>query len=333
MDALSELLRVIRLSGTELRDAELNWNGAVETGQPSAIADRLAPGAERIIPYHSVVQGACYVELKGQKPVELAAGHVIMFPHGDVHVLASTPGLRPLQITTDAVVKLTRPDSIASVRYGGEGAQTRLICGFFACDEMLSEQLVARLPKLIHCQINADSAAALLPRSVRASHTAATLGLGAVLGKLSELLFVDAIRAYVESLPQKQGWLTGLGDRYVSHGLALMYARPGARWSLEALASAVGISRTALADHFVRCTGMAPMQYLTQWRLRVAADSLAHSDRAIKFVAESAGFGSTAAFTRAFKREFGDSPAKWRRNQRFPRRAVRPGAGLANVEW
>lgn len=321
MDALSELLRVIRLSGTAFIDAELTAPWAVETPPPSAIAARLAPGAERIIPYHLVVQGACYVQLKRQKPVELAAGHVVMFPHGDVHVLASTPGLRPLQITTDAVLKLTRPDSIASVRYGGEGAQTRLICGFFACDEILSEQLVARLPKLIHCQINADSAAALLPRSVRPSHTGATLGRGAVLGKLSELLFVDAIRAHVESLPEKEGWLTGLSDRYVSHGLALMYARPEAHWSLESLARAVGISRTALADHFLRCTGMTPTQYLTQWRMRVAADSLAHSDRAIKFVAESAGFQSTPAFTRAFKREFGDSPAKWRRN--------RPSSGTA----
>jgi AraC-like DNA-binding protein len=316
LDALSELLRVIRLSGTAFIDAELTAPWAVETPPPSAIAARLAPGAGRIIPYHLVVQGACYVQLKKKKkPVELSAGHVVMFPHGDVHVLASTPGLKPLQITTDAVVKLTRADSIASTRYGGDGAQTRLICGFFACDETLSEQLVARLPKLIHCQINADSAAALLPRSVRPSNAAATLGLGAVLGKLSELLFVDAIRAHVESLPEREGWLTGLRDRYVSHGLALMYARPGASWSLETLASAVGISRTAFADHFLRCTGMAPMQYLTQWRLRVAADSLAHSDRAIKFVAESAGFGSTPAFTRAFKREFGESPAKWRRKK------------------
>ena len=156
---------------------------------------------------------------------------------------------------------------------------------------------------------------------MRPSHTGATLGRGAVLGKLSELLFVDAIRAHVESLPEKEGWLTGLSDRYVSHGLALMYARPEAHWSLESLARAVGISRTALADHFLRCTGMTPTQYLTQWRMRVAADSLAHSDRAIKFVAESAGFQSTPAFTRAFKREFGDSPAKWRRN--------RPSSGTA----
>jgi AraC-like DNA-binding protein len=320
MDALSELLRVIRLSGSAFIDADLSAPWAVETPPPSAIAARLAPGAERIIPYHLVVSGVCHVQLKGQKPAELRAGQAIMFPHGDVHVLASMPGLKALQITTDDVVRLTRPDSIARVRYGGGGARTRLICGFFACDEVLSEQLIARLPKLVHCKIDTDSAAALLPRSIRPSQTAARLGLGAVLGKLSELLFVDAIRAYVESLPQQEDWLSGLRDRYVSHGLALMYAQPGARWSLESLAKTVGISRTVLADHFVRCTGIAPMQYLSQWRLRVAADALGHTDRAIKLVAEAAGFGSTAAFTRAFKRGFGVSPAKWRRDQRKGKR-------------
>jgi AraC-like DNA-binding protein len=315
LDALSELLRVIRLGGTAFIDAELSAPWAVETPPPSALAARLASGEERVIPYHFVAEGACCAQLKGHEPLELATGHAIMFPHGDVHVLASKPGLRPLQITTEAVVKATQPNSIARICYGGEGARTRLICGFFACDELLSEQLVARLPRVIHCHISAESAAALLPQWVRPPGAAALPGLGAVLGKLSELLFVDAIRNYVESLPEKEGWLTGLKDRYVSHGLALMYAHPGARWSLASLATKVGISRTALTDHFVRCTGMAPMQYLTQWRMRIAADALANSDRAIKLVAESAGFGSTAAFTRAFNREFGASPARWRRER------------------
>ena len=315
MDALSELLRVIRLSGAAFIDAELSAPWAVETPPPSAIAARLAPGAKRIIPYHLVANGTCYVQLKGQNAVELPAGRIIMFPHGDVHVLTSTPGLKPLQITTDDVVRLTRPDSIANVRYGGGGVRTRFICGFFACDDVLSEQLVASFPKLIHCEAGADSAVALLLRSVRPSQTAVTLGQGAVIGKLSELLFVDAIREYAGSLPQQEGWLSGLTDRYVSHGLALIYARPGAAWSLESLARAVGLSRTAFAEHFVRCTGMAPMQYLSQWRLRVAADALRHTDGAIKLIAEAAGFGSTAAFTRAFRRTFGVSPARWRRIQ------------------
>ena len=122
-----------------------------------------------------------------------------MFPHGDVHVLTSAPGLSPLLITTDDVVKLTRPDSIANVRYGGGGRPTRFICGFFACDDVLSAQLIARLPKLINCEIGADSAAALLLRSLQPSKAAARPGQAAALAKLSELLFVDAIQGYVES--------------------------------------------------------------------------------------------------------------------------------------
>jgi AraC-like DNA-binding protein len=315
MDALSELLRVIRLSGTAFIDAELSAPWAVQTPPPSAIAASLATGAKRIIPYHVVANGACYVELRGRRPVELGAHQIVMFPHGDVHVLASTPGLGPLQITTDDVIKLVRPDSIANVHYGGGGARTRFICGFFACDDLLSEQLIARLPRLIRCEAGAHSAASLLLESLQPSQAAERLGQGAILGKLSELLFVEAIRDYVESLPEQENWLSGLKDRYVSHGLALMYARPGAGWSLETLAKTVGVSRTALAEHFVRCTGMAPMQYLSQWRLRLAADALGHTDRAIKLIAEAAGFGSAAAFTRAFRRVFGVSPAKWRQDR------------------
>jgi AraC-like DNA-binding protein len=322
LDALSELLRVIRLTGTAFIDAELSAPWAVETPPPSAIAARFASGTERIIPYHLVADGACRVQLEGHPPVELASGHVVMFPHGDVHVLASESGVKPLRITTEAIIRLTSPDSIARTSFGGAGARTRLICGFFACDEALSEQLVARLPRLIHCEMKAASAADMLPRSLRA-RASETLGLGAVLGKLSELLFVDAIRDYAESQPEQASWLSGLRDRYVSHGLALIYARPGAKWSLDSLARAVGVSRTALTDHFVRCTGVAPMQYLKQWRLRVAADALVQSDRGIKFIAETAAFGSTAAFTRAFTRELGVSPASWRRNHR--RRTSRQG--------
>jgi len=162
-------------------------------------------------------------------------------------------------------------------------------------------------------------AAALLPSSGSAQGQAFQPGFGAVLAKLSELVFVDAIRAYVEALAQQESWLAGLRDRYVSGALALIYSDPGAPWTLESLAKATGTSRTVLTDHFVRGVGAAPMHYLSQWRLRVAADLLANTDRATKLIAESAGFGSTAAFTRAFKREFGVPPARWRQDQRNAR--------------
>jgi AraC family transcriptional regulator, alkane utilization regulator len=315
MDALSELLRVIRLTSAAYIDAELTAPWAVETPPSSAIAARLAPGAERIIPYHLVSDGSCHVQLKGEAPVSVAGGEIIMFPHGDVHVLASTPGTKPLRITTEAVVQLTHPDSMARVRYGGGGARTRLICGFFACDEALSGHLVKHLPRLMRCSVAANGAASLLERGVGPSRKEAKPGQAAVLGKLSELLFVDAVRSYLDTLPEREGWPAGLRDRTASQALALIHRSPESDWTLESLSRAIGVSRTALADHFVRCTGAAPMQYLSQWRLRLAADSLGHTDRAIKAIAETARFASVAAFTRAFKREFGVAPARWRRDR------------------
>jgi AraC-like DNA-binding protein len=315
MDALSELLRVIRLTGFAYIDVELTAPWAIQTPPPAAIAERLAPGAERIIPYHLVPEGECFVQIQGEAPVAVGAGEVVLVPRGDVHVLSSQPGMEPLRITTDMTVKLARPESMARVRYGGGGARTRLICGFFACDEVLSGHLVLHLPKLLRCGFGADSAAALLERTVRDSRAGTQPGAGAVLGKLSELLFVDAIRAYLDGAPGHEGWTAGLRDGTASRALALIHGKPEARWSLESLARAVGVSRTALADHFARCTGAAPMQYLSQWRLRLAADSLRHTDHAIKKIAATAGFASVAAFTRAFKREFGAAPATWRRGR------------------
>ena len=217
-----------------------------------------------------------------------------------------------MEITTEAVIKLTRPDSIARVSYGGSGARTTLICGFFACDELLAGQLVQRLPHVMRCKPAADSSAMLLLHALAPTRKGSAPGSGAVLGKLAELLFVDAVRMFVGDKSNEDGWLAGLRDRYASRAIALIYAKPKGPWTLGSLAKAVGLSRTALAEHFVHCTGMTPMQFLSQWRLRLAAEALRHTDRPIKTVAENAGFSSTAAFTRAFGKEFGASPASWR---------------------
>ena len=318
MDALSEILRAIHLSGTAFIDADLSAPWAVQTPAPAEIAKHLAPGRGRVIPYHLVAEGSCSVRIGSGPPIALATQDVVWFPHGDVHVLASEPGLEPMRITADAIVRLARPDSVTSTRYGGTGPKMRLICGFFACDTELSEPLVRSLPRILKFRGDPQTAAALLPASLAASRRNRGLpappGFQAILCKLSELLFLDAVRAYVETLPEEEGgWFAGLKDPLVAHTLALVHERPAAGWTLERLASAAGTSRTTLAERFVSCLGNPPMQYIAQWRLRLAAQALVSTDRAIKKIASDAGFGTSVAFGRAFKREMGTSPGAWRK--------------------
>jgi AraC-like DNA-binding protein len=138
-------------------------------------------------------------------------------------------------------------------------------------------------------------------------------GAGTVLAKLSELMFVEALRRHIESLPSEQtGWLAGLRDKFVGKTLALIHARPAHDWTVDALAGEVGLSRSALAERFTGFVGQPPMQYLTRWRLQLAADMLRSSSRGVAAIGSEVGYDSEAAFSRAFKREFGMAPAAWR---------------------
>jgi AraC-like DNA-binding protein len=323
MDALSEILRGIRLSGTAFIDAELSAPWSVQTPTVAALAERLAPHAGRIIPYHLIFEGACTVRVGAEPALVVEAPEVVCFPHGDVHRLASDAELEPEPITTQGLIALTRADEISRVSYGGGGGKTRLICGFFTCDRALSERLIMQLPRALKFRVGVDSAAMLLSGAVRDTHLrperAAKPGMQAVLCKLSDLLFVEAVRSHLEALHEpSSGWLAGLKDRYVSAALALIHGEPGQPWTLDNLSARSGTSRSTLAERFNRIMGQAPMQYLWQWRLHLAADALASSDRGMKKIASDAGFGSIAAFGRAFKREFGVSPARWRQSSTPP---------------
>ena len=144
-------------------------------------------------------------------------------------------------------------------------------------------------------------------------------GRATVLAKLSELLFVEAVRRYVETMPDdRRGWLAGLRDRFVARALTLMHGQPAHPWTVEELAHRVGMSRSALAQRFTDLLGVPPMQYLAEWRLQLAAQQLRLCDRTLASVAEDVGYESEAAFNRAFKREFGVPPATWRRNTADP---------------
>ena len=191
------------------------------------------------------------------------------------------------------------------------------MCGFLSCDRQLSRPLLEALPRFLCVPFSDGPGAAWLMSLLRRGaqeNTAPGPGSGLLLAKLAELLFVEAMRRYIEALPEQQtGWLAALRDRYVGRALSLMHERPAHDWSVDDLAERVGLSRSALAQRFATLLGQPPMQYLTRWRLVLAGAALRSSNRATPLVAEDSGYESESAFHRAFKREFGMPPAAWRR--------------------
>jgi AraC-like DNA-binding protein len=320
MDALSDVLRAVRLTGAVFLEAELRSGWSYLTPPPAAIGALHMPGSELIIPYHLVSEGRCQASLPEGEAVELQPGELIIFPHGDRHVLASVGSakLKPIEIRGEDLYSLLRPGEIAPLKKGASGDRTRIICGYLACDRRLSEPILAGLPRLLRVSVKDSGIASWVESSVRfsvAESTAPRAGGTTVLAKLSELLFVEAIRQYIETLPPGQtGWLAGLRDRFVGRALALLHQQPAYPWSVDELAKQVGLSRSALADRFVELLGQPPMQYLTRWRLSLAAQQLLSGSGALAQIAERVGYDSEAAFNRAFKREFGVPPATWRKS-------------------
>jgi AraC-like DNA-binding protein len=253
----------------------------------------------------------------GGDTFEIAAGDLLMVPNDDTHLMGSDLQLEP--IDSLSLVKPADDGSLMRIDHGGGGEITHFVCGFLSCDKRLCRPVLDALPGMLRVPFGNDPTAtwfkSLLQLGTEET-SAKRPGSDTVLAKLSELLFVEAIRRYGESMPDEQtGWLAGLRDRYVGKVLTLMHQGPGKAWTMDLLASEVGLSRSALAQRFTDLIGQPPMQYLTRWRLTVAAQRLRSDPTNLASIAEQIGYDSEAAFNRAFKREFGMPPAAWRKTQ------------------
>ena len=317
MEALSEVLREVKLNGAAFLDAQFRepWCVVARGRLPRL----LMPEATHLVHYHYVDEGSCLTRTEdGRDEASLSAGDVVVFPHGDSHLLGTD-----LQLAAHSIADMIRPPrrgEVARVQHGGDGAKTRLICGFLACDPELCSPILSALPPLFKVNLRASPSGEWLERSFRHSVAEAAsprAGADVILARLSEVLFVEALRCYVESLPADQrGWLAGLRDPCVGKGLKLLHGDAARAWTVDELAREVGCSRSILAARFTHYVGQPPIQYLTKWRLALAASQLRSSGTRLARVAERFGYESEAAFNRAFKREFGMPPAQWRRQQR-----------------
>ena len=315
MDALSEVFTAVRFSGGVFLDAEFTapWCVVSQVG-PEEFRDQGKVPAH-LIAYHYIVTGRLFISVAAAPALEVRAGEIVLLPRNDGHVLGSAPGLRAAVI--DDQVQAPSDRAPATLRYGGGGEPTHIVCGYLGCD-IPHNPLLSTLPEVLKIGVRDCAGGEWVESSIRhAVEEFAHSGIGssAVLGKLAELLFVDAVRRYLATLPEGQtGWLAGLRDRMVGRALVLLHARFTHPWTTEELAREVGLSRSAFAERFTSLIGVPPMHYLTNWRLQLAAVWLRESAASTAQLASDVGYESDAAFNRAFKRAFGTTPAAWRKH-------------------
>lgn len=316
MDALSETLRVVRLAGAIFINGKFSAPWCYQSPHADVAAPFLEPDAERVVIFHLITEGECFVELEGQPPLRLIAGDAVIFPQGHAHRMASAPGVPPASGARLSEVLSRRPRQLA---YGGGGAVTRLVCGYLACDARLARLLLAGLPQAVRVNVRGSNAGVWLEASVRyalAEARSPRPGGAGVLAKLAEVLFIEVLRLHMnEQGDGRTGWLAGVGDRVVGPALKALHNAPARAWTLEELARAANSSRSVLAERFQQLVGSSPMQYLTQWRMLLAANLLRRSNAPLAHIAADVGYQTDTAFSRAFRREFGEPPASWRRSQ------------------
>jgi AraC-like DNA-binding protein len=320
MDALSDVLKSVRLEGAVYINAEFTapWCVQAKFGLASVRA-RLA-GAEHVVFFHFLTEGGCKVRLADSvEALDVTAGDLVLFPQEDKHLLGSDLHLAPVDSASLIGADVAADVDFIQIRHGGGGAATRFVCGYLACSRSVCRPLLDALPRLLRIPIGDGPAAALLRELLRVGvreSSASRPGAESMLAKLSELMFVEAMRRYVEDLPPGgKGWLAGVRDAQIGRALALLHGDPGRAWTVDELARKVALSRSALAERFAALVGEPPIQYLMRWRLALAAQALRSGNRAIALVAEESGYESESAFNRAFKREFGMPPAAWRRER------------------
>jgi AraC-like DNA-binding protein len=315
MDAFSEILSGVKLNGAVFFTAEFSAPWGLSVPASNIAAATLGLGAAHLLLYHLVVEGGAVIELTDGQCTELKPGDVVIVPHGDSHNMSSGKGVKPPFPNYGITPKIKTRD-LSPLQAGGGGEISRFVCGYMTCDPYLSRPILSGLPPVFKVNIRTDRSGHWLENSIM--HLVEEAGSGrigseAMLAKLSEALFVDTLRRYVAGLPEQQtGWLAGTRDPIVGKSLGLLHSRVAHPWTIADLADHVGISRSALVERFTRYLSEPPMTYLTRWRLQLAARSLQRTSRGVADIAADVGYESEAAFNRAFKREFGQPPGRYR---------------------
>jgi AraC-like DNA-binding protein len=313
MDALSEVLKVVKLESAFFHNAEFSAPYSYSSPEASRLAPCITQPPGHVIIYHLLIEGRAFVRTDSER-IALVPGDIIIFPHGHAHCLESGDSC-PTFDGEEYLRQILRQGLTVS-HLGGGGATAHFICGYMACDPDLSKVFLSGLPPVFKVNIREDDSGKWLENSIRFSVLQAhspDAGSDAVLAKLCETLFVETLRRYISKQPERQsGWLAAALDREVGKALALIHSRPADPWTIATLAHEVGLSRSVLAERFRQFLGHPPVAYLTEWRLQMGAQMLGSTSYSIAQIASEVGYNSEQAFNRAFKRKFGHPPARYR---------------------
>ncbi|MGD2054720.1 MAG: AraC family transcriptional regulator [Gammaproteobacteria bacterium] len=317
-DILSDVLRTVRLSGAVFFDVEATAPWVAEAPPATSLASLVKLNSDHIIEYHVITSGYGWATLieSDCEPVRLAPGSIIMFPQGDSHVLSSRPKMRaePNYAIFDQPENLSPPFYIKNI--GGGTEKTSMTCGFLGCDLLPYNPIIQALPRMVHVPDGytaGDGWLSSLIKGIMKESRNKRVGSENVLSRLSELIFIEVVRSYMETLSSDaSGWLAALADRHTGCAIRLLHNNPERNWTLDLLANEVGVSRTVLIKRFTDHLGVAPITYLCNWRMQIAAGKLRGGGAPIAKIAAEVGYESEAAFSRTFKRCTGVSPGAWR---------------------
>lgn len=339
VDALSEALSSVRMTGAIFLNAEFTAPWSFAAPQASQAASVLAPGTERLVSYHLVIEGKAWVKIAGEPDLPVEAGEIVIIPHGAPHLFCNGVSSRIFDGTT--FLRHYMAGDLSTLHWGGGGDVTRFVCGFLGCERQAERLFLAGLPATIKVNIRQDATGAWLENSIRylvsESHPSQP-GHDILLSKMAEALFIETLRHYISELPpDATGWLAGTRDPIAGAALALLHRRPAERWTVERLADDIGTSRSVLCDRFNHYLGEGPLAYLGRWRMQLASRMLEKSKQTVLQIGLSVGYESEAAFVRAFKRKLGLPPARYRKSiaeaallagaagqRRIPRAGPRP---------
>jgi AraC family transcriptional regulator, alkane utilization regulator len=317
-DVLSDILHLIRFSGAITLRPELSAPWAIQSLPPNDFAKAVQAPTKHLLPFHIMAKGSCWIQAIDGPTACLSQGDIIIFPHGDCHILGDHLDQEPVPVTQLLPEPpWTKP---LTMKYGGGGESCQLVCGFLQCEEMLLHPFLKTLPSLIHVQPSAEPTTPLLEMGVRyIIQETETFRSGSMcsITRLVELMFIEILRNYMQNLPEQgAGWLAALKDPLIGQALEWIHADPVHAWTVPELAKKIGMSRSALAARFSHLVGESPMKYLTYWRLQLAARQLQDTNESIGKIACQVGYESEAAFNRAFKRNVGVPPGVWRDGRR-----------------